>query len=237
MSEEKEVKGSKGPLVIGFYLLSMLVAFYYMVPDFHDFINESYRILTSGDDARVKEWVERIGIWGPVIIIVGMTAQMFLVVIPSWMLMLVSILAYGPLWGILLILVSIYLASSIGYFIGRFLSPVLVKKLIGSDKQETLRYYAENYGFWVVVITRLSPLFSNDAISFVGGLLKMGYWKFIGATMAGILPLSLLFAYFGEDADRMKGGLIAVSIVSLIGFIAYVYFDRKRRAGGEPAET
>ena len=112
-----------------------------------------------------------------------------------------------------------------------------MKKLIGSDKQETLRYYAENYGFWVVVITRLSPLFSNDAISFVGGLLKMGYWKFIGATMAGILPLSLLFAYFGEDADRMKGGLIAVSLVSLLGFIAYVYYDRKRRAGAEPLET
>jgi hypothetical protein len=33
----------------------------------------------------------------------------------------------------------------------------------------------------------------------------------------------------------MKGGLIAVSIVSLVGFIAYVYYDRKRRAGAEPA--
>ncbi len=92
-----EAKGSKGPLVIGLYLISMLVAFYFMVPDFHDFINESYRILASGDDARIKEWVEKIGTWGPVIIIVGMTAQMFLVVIPSWMLMLVSISGKTPI--------------------------------------------------------------------------------------------------------------------------------------------
>jgi hypothetical protein len=40
-----------------------------MAPDFRDFLKESYRILTSGDDARVREWVEKIGIWGPIIII------------------------------------------------------------------------------------------------------------------------------------------------------------------------
>lgn len=230
MAEETEVKGTKAPLIIGMYLISLLVAFYFLIPDFHDFVNESYTILTSGDDARVKEWVQQIGVWGPIVILLGMTLQMFLIVIPSWLLMLVSILAYGSFWGILLILVSIFVASSVGYFIGRFLSPVAVELLIGSKKQEQLKFYADNYGFWVVVITRLSPLFSNDAISFVGGLLRMGYWKFMGATMAGIIPLSLLFAYFGRDTHRLKPGLIWVSIISLIGFIAYVIFDRKKRA-------
>jgi hypothetical protein len=71
MSETDGVgmRGTKGPLIIGLCLISLLVVLYFMAPDFRDFLKESYRILTSGDDARVREWVEKIGIWGPIIII------------------------------------------------------------------------------------------------------------------------------------------------------------------------
>jgi uncharacterized membrane protein YdjX (TVP38/TMEM64 family) len=157
-----------------------------------------------------------------------MVIQMFLLIVPSPLLMLVSILAYGPIWGSLLAVGAIFTASTVGYFVGKFLSQVTVEKIIGQKKEQSLEFYVNKYGFWAVVITRLAPLLSNDAISFVAGIAKMKYIKFISATLVGIIPLTILFAWFGENNDRLKTGLIWTTAISLLIFIAYVIYDRKK---------
>jgi membrane protein YqaA with SNARE-associated domain len=89
--------------------------------------------------------------------------------------------------------------------------------------------FIEDYGFWAVIVTRLAPFLSNDAISFVAGMLRMGYWRFIGATLLGITPLTIFVAWLGEDNDRLKSGLIWASVISIVGFVAYVWWDRRRK--------
>jgi uncharacterized membrane protein YdjX (TVP38/TMEM64 family) len=166
---------------------------------------------------------------GPTILILAMVAQMFLIVIPSVALMVVSILAYGPIFGSLIIFAAIFTASSIGYFIGRYFGPVIVQKLIGHKNENKIEDFIEDYGFWAVIVTRINPFLSNDAISFVGGILKMGYWQFIGATLAGIAPLTIFIAIIGKSTDGLKTGLLWGSIVSLIIFVLYVVWDKKKR--------
>ncbi|WP_373055639.1 TVP38/TMEM64 family protein [Zunongwangia sp. H14] len=87
----------------------------------------------------------------------------------------------------------------------------------------------EDYGFWAVIIARVSPVLSNDATSFVAGLLRMGYWKFIAATLAGIIPLTGAIAYLGGNFQRLKSGLIWISAVSLVLLIIYIIYDRKKK--------
>lgn len=154
---------------------------------------------------------------------------MFLIVIPTPLLMVVSIVAYGPILGSVILFAAIFLASTTGYFLGRYFGPVIVEKLVGQKSEEKISSFIDDYGFWTVIVIRLSPFLSNDAISFVGGVLKMGYWKFIGATMIGISPLILFIAYLGGDYDRLKTGLIWTSIISLLLFIAFVWWDKKVR--------
>jgi uncharacterized membrane protein YdjX (TVP38/TMEM64 family) len=152
-----------------------------------------------------------------------------LVVIPSLALMVVSVLAYGPFWGTVISLAAIMSASTVGYMVGRRLGLVTVDKLIGSKTEKKIEMYVDRYGFWAVVIARISPFLSNDAISFVGGLMRMGYWKFIMATDLGILPLIIFIAFLGQNIDRLKNGLIWLSIISLIIFVAYVIHDYRKR--------
>jgi uncharacterized membrane protein YdjX (TVP38/TMEM64 family) len=64
--------------------------------------------------------------------------------------------------------------------------------------------YVNRYGTLVVFITRITPVLSNDAVSLISGVLNMRFWKFMGATIAGITPLTILIAYFGENNDRLK---------------------------------
>ncbi|QYA26705.1 TVP38/TMEM64 family protein [Gramella sp. MT6] len=227
--ETASVEKSKTPLYISISIVILIIGSYFFIPNVQEFLNESWNVLTSNDNQKIQNWVDGFGWFGPLLLVVCMVAQMFLLVIPSIALMVVSILAYGPVWGSFILLVSIFTASSIGYWIGRYFGPVIVQKLIGQKSERKIAGFLQDYGFWAVIVTRLNPFLSNDAISFVGGILKMGYWRFIGATLVGIAPLTVFIAIIGESTDALKSGLLWGSLVSLVIFGVYVYWDKKKK--------
>lgn len=219
---------SKWPLYLSMLLVATLVLLYFIVPSVQQFFTNAWEVLSSGDEQRISKWVNQFGFWGPLVIVMAMIAQMFLLVIPTPLLMVVTVVAYGPWAGGGIILLAVFCASSIGYMLGAYLGTPLIEKLLGVESEKKVVSFIENYGFWAVIVFRLSPFLSNDAISFVGGMLRMGYWRFIGATMIGIFPLTAIIAYLGENNDRLKTGLIWVGIISLIAFAGYVWWDKKR---------
>lgn len=227
--ETPTVKQSKTPLYVSAGIIALLLMSYFFIPSVRDFAENAWMVLTSGDEQQTKKWVAQFGYWGPLIIVAAMIMQMFLLVIPSPVLMVVAILAYGPVLGSLILLLAIFMASSIGYFIGRYFGPVIVEKMIGGKSQQKISSFIESYGFWAVIVARLSPFLSNDAISFVAGILRMGYWRFIGATLTGITPLILFIAYLGGNYERLKSGLIWVSVIGIVLFAGFIWWDRKMK--------
>lgn len=227
--ETASVKKSKAPLYISLSIVAAILLSYFFIPQVQDFLDEAWLTLSSGDEQRIEDWVSRFGWIGPLVIVLAMVLQMFLLIIPTIALMVVSILAYGPIWGSLIIFVAVYCASTVGYLIGAYLGPVIVEKLLGVKTERKIGDFIEDYGFWAVIITRLNPLLSNDAISFVAGVLRMGYWRFIGATIVGIAPLTIFLAIIGRSNDTLINGLVWGSIVSLVLFILYVWWDKKWR--------
>ncbi|MCL6219230.1 TVP38/TMEM64 family protein [Zunongwangia pacifica] len=227
--ETASVSKSKAPLYISLALVASIVACYFLIPAVQAFLDKAWAVLTSGDEKQITQWVDGFGWFGPVILILAMIIQMFLIVIPSVALMVVSIIAYGPIWGSLIVFAAVFSASTIGYIIGRYFGPVIVQRLIGEKNEKKIADFIEDYGFWAVIVTRINPFLSNDAISFVGGILKMTYWKFIGATLVGIAPLTIFIAILGRSTDQLKSGLLWGSVVSLALFGAYVFWDKKRR--------
>ena len=227
--KNNSVKKSKAPLYVSLGILVLLVASYFFIPAVNQFLNEAWSVLTSNDNERIKKWVGDFGWFGPLMLVVSMVAQMFLIIIPSVALMVVSILAYGPIWGSLIVLLAIFTASSIGYWIGRYFGPIIVERLIGHKSEKKIASFLDDYGFWAIIVTRINPFLSNDAISFVAGILKMGYWKFIGATIVGIIPLTIFIAIIGKSTATLESGLLWGSIVSLVIFGGYVYWDKRIR--------
>ncbi|MBD1395589.1 TVP38/TMEM64 family protein [Pontibacter sp. JH31] len=224
--QPEETKQSKWPLLITGGILAALVLAYFVSSGFQAHINEGWAVLSSGDEKKISVWVEQFGFWGPFFIVLAMVAQMFLLVINVVALMLVAIVAYGPVWGSLIAITAVLVASSIGYMIGRGLGEAGVQKIIGHKAEEKVSGFVADYGTWAVIIARISPFLSNDAVSFVAGITKMGYIRFILATLAGITPLTILLAWLGEEKDRLVNGLIWVGGVSLTVFIGYVVYDK-----------
>jgi len=230
VKEETQENASKSklPLYASIVLVGGILACYFLIPEVQQFMDTAWDVLTSDDEKRIQAWVSGFGWFGPIVLILAMIVQMFLIVIPTIALMVVCILAYGPIWGSLIIIAAVFAASSVGYVVGRYLGETFILKLLGKKTENKIETFIEKYGFWAVIVTRLNPFLSNDAISFVGGMLKMGYWKFIGATLVGILPLTIFIAVLGQSTESLKTGLLWGSIVSLIVFCLYVWWDRRK---------
>jgi uncharacterized membrane protein YdjX (TVP38/TMEM64 family) len=217
------------PLYISIGLIVGVLICYFFIPQVQEFLSHAWEVLTSDDKQRIKNWVEGFGGLGPVVLVLAMVIQMFLVVIPTVLLMVVTILAYGPIWGSSIVLIAVFTASTVGYLIGKYLGETFVLKLLGKKTEGKVVSFVREYGFWAVVVTRLNPFLSNDAISFVAGISTMKYRKFIGATLLGISPLTALIAYLEESTDRLQTFLLWGSIICLIVFGGYVIWDKRRK--------
>jgi len=222
-------KKSKLPAIISVGIVAAGVVAYFLIPEVSSFLREAWLVLSSGDEARIETWVSEFGWAGPPVLVLAMVLQMFLIVVPSVALIVVSILAYGPIWGSLIVLVAVTAASSVGYALGYYLGSYLVDKILGKKVNKKITKFLGEYGFWAVFITRLNPFLSNDAISFVGGMLRMNYWRFIGATLAGIIPLTVFIAILGESNDALKQGLLRGSVVSLAVYVGYVIWRKRKQ--------
>jgi uncharacterized membrane protein YdjX (TVP38/TMEM64 family) len=202
-------------------------------PQFQREVDQGIAVLDSGERGRIHAWVARFEPWGPLVIVTLMTAQMFLMVVPSPAVIAVAVVAYGALWGSLIALAAVLTASTVGYWIGRALGPATIDRLIGPRSAGQVADYVGRYGAWTIVVFRLSPVLSNDAISFAAGIVRMGYWTFIAATAAGILPLIGAIAVVGHQSGGITRTLLWVSLLSLGALAAYVLWDRlwRRRPG------
>ena len=212
---------------ISLALLAGLVASYFIFHDFKHGVDEAYNVITSEDNDRINAWVKQFGALGPIILIVAMTAQMFLFVIPNLLLFIIATLCYGPIWGSLICLSGVFISSSFGYLIGKKLGPGAIDRFVSEKAQERISNFVKRYGAKAVGILRLSSL-ASDGLGFVAGMLEMEYKKFIVATMSGIFPVVLLIAIFGNNG-KIETALIWLAAISVGALIMYIILDKKRR--------
>lgn len=224
-------KGSKGSsrivLLISLGLLVVLVGSYFIFPGLQNGVNEAFDVLTSDDRDRIQSWVKQFGLLGPLVLIVAMTLQMFMLVIPNILLFIIAIISYGPVWGVLICLVGVFSSSSLGYFIGKKLGPRAIDRFVSEKTQNKIQVFIERYGVKAVMIFRMSSI-STDSLGFVAGILEMNYKRYIIATLVGIMPVMILIAIYGPNG-RVETALIWIAGISLAILILYIYLDRKKR--------
>ena len=211
--------------IISGLIILTLVILYFLHPPFQEGAKETWAILMSEDEQRIHDYVKRFGIWGPIAIIVFTILQMFLIIFPSFLPIIIAVRAYGFWYGVLISLIGVGLSSTLGYYLSRRLKGLLLSQ----KKYEKMKFWMDDYGFGTVVLFRISPFFSNDGISFIAGFFKMSFRKFLLATYAGMIPLCFAVAYFSKDLDRLKVGLYWIGGVGAALYALYIYFDYKKR--------
>lgn len=227
MEKQKLIKYSSLLLTGGIF--AVLILLYFFNSNFQQGFDEFWKILMTGDHEKIANEIKSYGAYGIVIIILFIILQMFLIIFPSWLPMIVAALVYGIWPSILISSTGVFLASTLGYFIGIQINESALQKFVSEKVYKKLEYWVSNYGFWSVVLFRISPFLSNDAISIIAGGLQMKYRKFITATMLGIVPLATAIAFFAQDIETLKTGMYWIGGAGVLFYAVFVIIDHKKR--------
>lgn len=158
---------------------------------------------------RFAEWVEGLGVWGPVAFILGY-AVATVAFIPGSLLTLAAGAIFGLVRGTIYTLIGATLGASAAFLIARYLARgAIEKKIAGSARLS--RFAAVDQavgreGFKIVALLRLSPVFPFNLLNYSLGLTRVPFLHFLAASVA-MLPGTLLYVYYGKAA----GSLAAVA--------------------------
>jgi uncharacterized membrane protein YdjX (TVP38/TMEM64 family) len=182
--------------------------------------NQAVGVLASGDAEILRDYILSYGAWAPVVSAGLMVLQALLAFLPSFILAFANGLAFGVFWGGILSLTSAALAAAISFGIAHALGRAPIEAMIGKRSLGSADKWFARYGAYAVFIARLIPIVSFDAISYAAGLTRMGFFRFLLATVAGMTPATFVYSYLGEQAPQyMNVLLVAFGLVIAIGLV------------------
>jgi uncharacterized membrane protein YdjX (TVP38/TMEM64 family) len=151
-------------------------------------------------------WVESLGIWGPLVFILGYAAAT-VAFIPGSLLTLAAGAIFGLARGTLYTFCGATLGASAAFLVARYLARrAIEKKIAGNAKFAAIDRAVGKEGFKIVALLRLSPIFPFNLLNYSLGLTKVRFLDYLLASIA-MLPGTLLYVYYGKAA----GSLAAVA--------------------------
>jgi uncharacterized membrane protein YdjX (TVP38/TMEM64 family) len=157
------------------------------------------------DRDALEELVAEAGAAGPVLVIGLMTLAVVASPIPSAPIALASGAAYGHTLGTIWVVLGAELGALVAFGLARFLGHDAIRRWTGPGIDRGLAG-SQNALTAIVLVSRLLPFVSFDAVSYAAGLSSLRFWRFALATLAGIVPASFLLAHFGSVAAEGDAG-------------------------------
>lgn len=188
-----------------------------------------------GNEQALRGQVQRLGLWGPLAIIVMITGAIVLSPIPSGPLALVAGAIYGPVLGTIYVVTGAEAGAVVAFWIARIFGYEIVRRWSRVEPllEQLRKSRSQNWLMVIVFASRLIPFISFDAVSYAAGLTPLAFWRFAVATLVGVVPISFLLTYFGKQfmtADPTRMVIIAVIVggITLVPIGLKLLWERYR---------
>ena len=182
------------------------------------------------DGAALKAWINHLGPLGPLAIIGLLALAVVISPIPSAPVALTAGAAYGHTVGTLYVVLGAELGAVIAFAIARMVGKVTVQRWFGPPLTQTM-IGSQNTLMWIVFLSRLLPFISFDMVSYAAGISPLRLWRFLIATLAGIVPASFLLAHFGAEMASGESRRIATTLL-LLGVLSFAVALWRRSYSG-----
>jgi uncharacterized membrane protein YdjX (TVP38/TMEM64 family) len=190
------------------------------------------------DQEAVRQSVQSLGVLGPALLIGLMVLAIVASPIPSAPIGLAAGAAYGPLWGTVITIVGAAAGAIIAFSIARFVAYDVVRqwRAVRKPLEWLEKHRSQNWLMGAVFLSRLLPFISFDAVSYAAGLTHLSLWRFALASIAGIVPISILLAYGGDallvhGSENISFWLLVAGGITLVPFLLKPLWSRLRRRG------
>lgn len=118
--------------------------------------------------------------------------------LPAWPLTVLAGASYGLGWGMLLATVSAVAGAGCAFLASRYLLRGRVERFVAESPRFAAVDRAIGRDGWkIVALTRLSPIFPYNVLNYLFGLTSVGFWPYLAASAAGMLPGTLLYVWIG----------------------------------------
>ena len=153
-----------------------------------------------------KEWVEGLGLLGPLVFIVGY-ALAVVAFVPASLLTLASGAIFGLAAGTVYVFAAASLGSCLAFLVSRYVARQAVERKVASNRSfAAIDRAIGEQGRKIVFLLRLSPVFPFNLLNYALGLTKVRFGDYAIASL-GMLPGTLLYVYSG----RVGGELAAAA--------------------------
>ncbi|QDU61548.1 TVP38/TMEM64 family inner membrane protein YdjZ [Planctomycetes bacterium Pan216] len=144
----------------------------------------------------LHELIKRIKSWHPYdeLVYVFLTGIAPLALFPDTVLNIIGAEVYGPVLGALLCSAGAILGSIPGYFLGGFVGRGYVERTLGNHV-EKFQGYVDRRAFVGILLLRVLPILPFGAVSYIAGLSKIPFGRYLLATALGTVPVTLFYQY------------------------------------------
>ena len=214
---------------------------YLAVPSVNDWINHAASVLGSANVDAVIEYIRSYGSYAMVFSFFLMVFSSLIAPLPAFMITLSNAAIFGWWQGAILSWSSAMVGAALCFLVARGLGRDVVEKFAGKGALASVEGYFEKYGTKTILVCRLLPFVSFDAVSYFAGLTPLKFLPFFIATGIGQTPATIVYSYVGGmltgGARIMMTGLLCLFAISiLVTIIKQVYTDRQAKKAAQTNE-
>ncbi len=138
------------------------------------------------------------------VIVMGVYVLGGLLALPVSVLLVMTILAFGPWFGALSAMAGSLLSAITLFVLGRAMGSYRIRRLSGSRVEYLSRRLAER-GFWAVLLVRILPIASFSVINLIAGASSVSLRNFAMGTVLGMLPgITIMAAFVGRLDEAVR---------------------------------
>jgi uncharacterized membrane protein YdjX (TVP38/TMEM64 family) len=142
-------------------------------------------------------WIEHLGPAG-VAVFIGAYAIATVLFFPGWIFTVAAGLLFGVIGGTAVALCGATLGAALAFLVARYLVRDTVRNFSESNPRLRAIDQAIGRNGWKIVgLLRLNPLIPFNLSNYFYGITAIPFWPYILVSAIGMLPGTLLYAYFG----------------------------------------
>ena len=216
----------------------LLCALYFFVPPVQEFVGHAASVLASADVDSVVEYIRSFGAYAMIFSFCLMVFQSVMAPLPAFLITFANAAIFGWWQGAILSWTSSMAGAVLCFYIARGLGRDVVERFAGTGALASVEGYFKKYGSKTILVCRLLPFVSFDAVSYFAGLTPIKLLPFLIATGLGQLPATIIYSYVGGmltgGVKYFVTGLLCIfSLGILVSIIKRVYNDRQTKAGAQ----
>ena len=223
-------------------LVTVLVLVIYLaVPAVNTFVNQAMAVLGSANLDAVAAYIRSFGAYAMAFSFVLMVFSSLIAPLPAFMITLSNAAIFGWWQGAILSWSSAMVGAALCFLLARGLGRDVVEKIAGKGALAGVEGYFQKYGTKTILICRLLPFVSFDAVSYFAGLTPIKFLPFFLATGLGQTPATIVYSYVGGmltgGAKALMIGLLCLfSLVILAGIIKQIYTEHQAKKAAKAHE-